>query len=216
MFDYICKNRNRLGDIYGAYRIRMEHFVAEQIRKGRIDRHLANLYNHFLQPDLIKEENAPQLSRLLFTHMIRVEDDRLRKVYVYQPGNLFPGEYVLDRGRAWVSLYGSRYTIVFEDAWNNRFVRSVEYTMEKLMIPGKFLRFLVPFVRDCPELELYLCEGERENVIDNPEGAHRALRVAASGYADSKVKRELSLKLMQYYQDMEDFQASRKTANLLQ
>lgn len=210
LFDYICKNRNRLGDIYGAYRIRMEHFVAEQIRKGRIDRHLANLYNHFLQPDLIKEENAPQLSRLLFTHMIRVEDDRLRKVYVYQPGNLFPGEYVLDRGRAWVSLYGSRYTIVFEDAWNNRFVRSVEYTMEKLMIPGKFLRFLVPFVRDCPELELYLCEGERENAIDNPEGAHRALRVAASGYADSKVKRELSLKLMQYYQDMEDFQAMDK------
>lgn len=210
LYDYICKNKNRLGDIYGAYRIRMEHFVAEQIRKGRIDRHLANLYNQFLQPDLINEENASQLCRLLFTHMIRVEDESLRKVYVYQPGNLFPGEYVLDRGRAWVSLYGSRYTIVFEDAWNNRFVRSVDYTMEKLMIPGKFLRFLVPLIRDCPELELYLCEGERENAIDDQEGAQRALRVAVSGYADGKVKRELSLKLLQYYQDMEDFQAMDK------
>ena len=135
LYDYICKNKNRLSDIYGAYRIRMEHFVVEQIRKGRIDRHLANLYNHFLQPDLIKEDNAAQLSRLLFTHMIRVEDDRLRKVYVYQPGNLFPGEYTLDRGRAWVSLYGSRYTIIFEDAWNNRFVRSVDYTMESGKMP---------------------------------------------------------------------------------
>ena len=51
------------------------------------------LYNRLLRPDMVDEQTAAPLSRLLFAHLIQVEDDRLRKVYVYQPGNLRPSEY---------------------------------------------------------------------------------------------------------------------------
>ena len=207
LYDYILRNEERLGDIYETYRIRMEHFCMDQIAKQHINRYLADIYNRLLQPGMLTEQTCKALSGLLFAHQIRVADDRLRKVYVYQPGNLYPAEYQLNDGRAWVALYGSSYTIVFEDGWNNRFIPNVEYTMEKLMLPGRFLRLVAPFSVGNPELELYLCENERDGAVDSGESAERALRVAASDYADGGVKRELTLKLLQYYYDADDMRA---------
>lgn len=207
LYDYILQNEYCLEDIYETYRMRIEYFCLDQISKLHINRQLADIYNRLLQPGMLTEQNCEPLSRLMFAHLIQVEDDRLRKVYVYQPGNLYPAEYQLNEGRTWVSLYGSSYTIVFEDAWNNRFIRNVEYTMEKLMIPGKFLRLLAPYSMKNPELDLYLCDSEREGALSSVESAERALRVADSDYVDSRVKRELTLKLLQYYYDVDDMRA---------
>ena len=201
LYNYILQNEDRLKDICDTYRIRMEHFCMEQLAKAHINRQLADIYNRLLKPEMITEQTCEPLSRLLFAHLIRVEDERLRKVYVYQPGNLYPTEYQISGGKVWISLYGSDYTIVFEDAWNNRFLKNVEYTMEKLMIPGKFLRVLASFSFDNPELDLYLCSSEKEGAIRSAESAARTRRVAESDRVEGRIKHELMLKLLQYYYD---------------
>lgn len=201
LYNYILQNEDRLKDIYDTYRMRMEHFCMEQLGKAHINRQLADIYNRLLKPEMITEQTCEPLSRLLFAHLIRVEDERFRKVYVYQPGNLYPAEYQINGGKVWVSLYGSEYTIAFEDAWGNRFLRSVEYTIEKLMIPGKFLRALAAFSVDNPELDIYLCRSEKEGAIKTAESAARARRVSESGRAEESLRRELMLKLLQYYYD---------------
>lgn len=207
LYDYILRHQNRLGDIYETNRPGMEQFVAQQLRKGRMSRHLANLYQGLLRPGMVDEETCRPFSRLLFAHMIQVEDDRLRKVYVYQPGNLCPAEYVLSGKKTWVSLYGSSYTIVFEDGQKNRFVKSMEYTLEKLMIPGKFLRWLLAFKDVAPELDLYLCDRENAGTGEGQRNIERELRVAGSGYADSRIKRELYMRILRYYYEEDDSRA---------
>lgn len=207
LYDYVLKNRDRLGDLYLTYRPRMEWFVPDQIRKEHINRHLAYLYDKMLRPEMIDGQTAKPLSRLLFAHQVRVEDDRIRKVYVYQPHNLRPAEYSLSGGCTWVALYGNEYTIVFEDAWKNRFVRSVEYTLEKLMLPGKHLRLVSPHVRDCTELDLYLSENDREGIPDSGESLDRALRVLQMPDIEPSVKRELYLKVLQYYYEKDNMEA---------
>lgn len=211
LYDYIVQWAGKLGDIYDVYRPRIEQFVIDQIRKEHINRSLANLYNRILQPGMIDESTCGPLSRLLFAHLIRVEDDRLRKVYVYHPGNLYPSEYTLSDRQTWVALYGNNYTIAFEDAWNNRFVRTVEYTLEKLMIPGKYLRMLMPYLEQSPELDLFLCEGDREESGDSDgklkENIRRALRVLDAGYAMPDLRRELYLRVLRYYYDADDMRA---------
>lgn len=207
LYDYICQRQEKLGDVYEMYRFKIEYFVTEQIKKGHINRNLANLYNRLLRPDMVDEQTAAPLSRLLFAHLIQVEDDRLRKVYVYQPGNLRPSEYILSDRRTWVALYGSRYTIAFEDGGKNRFLKNVEYTLEKLMIPGKFLRFLLPMGHLGLELDFYLCDGDSACREEPSERIERELRIAASGDVDPQVKRELYLRVLQYYFDMDDMQA---------
>lgn len=209
LYDYVLKNKALLGDIYEAYKPRMEQFVTAQLRKCRMDRHLANLYNELLRPGMVDQQTSEPLSRILFAHLIQVEDEGLRKVYVYHPGNARPAEYQLWGKKAWISLYGSRYTIVFEDAQRNRFVKSVDYTLEKLMIPGRFLRWLLSWEDVSPELDLYLCSGEEDRGEEGQGqgGIERMLRVAESDYADIGVKRRLYLRILQYYFDADDARA---------
>lgn len=207
LYDYVLRHKSRLGDIYEAYRDKIERFVAEQIQKGRINRYLANLYDKLLEPETVNEQTGEQLARLLFAHGIRVEDDRLRKVYVYQPGSLRPEEYALTDGCAWVPLYGNEYTLCFEDAWKNRFIKNAEYTTERLMKAGKFLRWVLPYARNCPGLDLYLCENGTENREEQRDRIERAIRLIDSGYVEDRVKRELYLMLLQYFQDTDNTRA---------
>lgn len=210
LYDYIVQHADKLGEIYEVYKPRMEQFVMDQIRKEHISRSLANLYNSMLEPGMINEETCGPLSKLLFAHLIRVEDDRLRKVYVYQPGNLYPAEYAISDCQTWVALYGNNYTIVFEDAWKNRFIRTVDYTLEKLMLPGKYLRMLMPYLKQSPELDIYLCETDREDKESREnlqENIRRALRVLDSGCAQPYIRRELYLRVLRYYYDMDDMRA---------
>ena len=205
LYQYILQHKAEFPEIYENYRIRMERFVMEQVQKEHINRNLAALYQNILNPGMITEESAKALSRLLFAHQVRVEDSRLRKVIVYQTGNLNPREYSLQEGCTWLYLYGNDYTILFEDGWGNRFIKNVEYTLEKLMMPGKYLRMIAHYDKTCPELDLYLCETERNEITaDNRE---RALRVAASENVVSEIKRDICLKLLQYYYDADDMTA---------
>ncbi len=204
LYQYVLQNEEKLGDIYEAYRVHMDRFCFEQISRLHINRQLADIYSRLLQPGMITEQNCEALSRLLYAHMIQVEDERIKRVYVYQTGNLCPAEYPLNDGRTWIALYGENNTIAFEDADGNRFVRNVEYTIEKLMIPGKYLRALAAFLPANPQFDIYLCGGGYEDTLNSAEKVERALRVAASDYAGSRVKRELTLKLLQYYYDSDN------------
>lgn len=204
LYDYILQHKDKLGEVYESYRVKIEHFAGIQIRKGRMNRHLANIYNQLLGPEMVNEQNGNALSRLLFAHMIRVEDDRLRKVYVYHHGNRFPEEYQLVGGCTWVSLYGNNYTIVFEDAWQNRFVKNVEYTTERLMMPGRFLNWVLPFAQDNIRLDFYMCDSERADREDPEANMARALRLVQYPGTDEKLRRDLYRRILQYHQDKDD------------
>ncbi len=205
LYYYVLQHKGEFGDLYESYRIRMEHFVVEQIQKLHINRNLAPLYQALLTPEMITEDIAKAMARLLFANLVQVEDSRLHKVIVYQNGCLNSREYFLQDGEAWVSLYGNDYTILFEDRWGNRFIKNVEYTLEKLMLPGKILRMIMPYNKNCQELDQYLCDMEHNEIT--PESIERVLRVASSKEAAPEIKRELYLKILQYYYDVDDMNA---------
>lgn len=207
LYDYIFRHKEKLGDLYEACLPRMEEFVSEQVRKEHIDRHLANLYQGLLTREMVDEEASRPFSRILFAHLLRVEDAGLRKVYVYQAGNKYPTEYTLTDKRTWVALYGSEYTIALEDAQGNRFVKGAEYTIEKLMIPGRFLRWLLPFENVDPGFSLFLCQQEAAGREEPGDLAKRERRLLDSDYVEESVRKELYLQLLQTYYEQDEMEA---------
>lgn len=207
LYHYIISNKERLAEIYDSYRLRMEHFVIDQIQKEHINRHLAALYQELLTPGMITEQTAPALAKLLFANAIHTENRNLCKVYVYRKGNRLPAEYPVTMGHSWVAIYGMDYTIVFEDAWGNRFTKGVEYTLEKLMLPGKFLRMVAHYAKDCLDLNLFLYENERGGGELSRESIDRALSIASSSQADGSLRREIYLKVLQYFYDADDMRS---------
>lgn len=205
LYDYILQNRDSYSELYNHYHLQIEHFVIDQIQKEHVDRHLANLYQEFLSPGMITEQTAGHLARILFAHLVRVENRQIYKVYVYHPNFAEAREYLLQDGRTWVALYGTEYTLVFEDAYGNRFVGSVEYTLEKLFLPNKYIRMVAHYVTNQPELDYYLCEHERgmlqmkhEDPLTQDQLA-RMVRVTESEYIDSMYRRELAVQLLEYF-----------------
>ena len=207
LYWYVVQHRAELGDLYEMYKPRIEYFVVDQIQKGRISRHLAGLYQEFLAPAMINEQTAGALAKLLFAHTIRVEDLRMHRVIVYQPGNLKEMVYPLVDGKAWIPLYGNDCTILFEDAYHNRFVKSIEYSLEKLMIPGKFLRMISGYVTDCVELDIYRCEYGQDSEMLSKEAQGCILRICGNANAEAQIRRRLYLKMLRYYYDADDMQA---------
>ncbi|MCM1569202.1 MAG: DUF5717 family protein [Roseburia sp.] len=199
LYDYVLEHRQELGELYENYRPRMEHFIMEQIRREHINLYLARLYTKLLIPETVGEQIAKPLSRLLFAHFLRAEDLRMKKVLVYYPNCVNPREYSLVEGRCWLPLYGNEYTIVFEDAWGNRFVKNIGYTLEKLMSPGRLLRSVTPFVKDSPELDYYLFE--LDNGLDEitAESVECAMRLVTYEEMIPEVRRELTYRLLQYF-----------------
>lgn len=207
LYWYVVQHKVQLGELYEMYKPRMEYFVVDQIQKGRINRHLAGLYQELLVPAMINEQTAKQLARLLFAHSVCVEDLRMHKVIVYQPGNLKEMVYPLVDGAAWIPLYGNDCTMLFEDAYGNRFVSSVEYTLEKLMIPGKFLRMIFGHVSDCLELDLYRSEYSQDSELLSEEAQSCILRICGHEGVDKSIRRRLFLKMLRYFYDTDNMQA---------
>ena len=101
LYAYLLKHRAEYEELYEHYEPRIERFVIDQIQKQHINRHLAVLYQGFLTPAIVTETMAKPLSRLLFAHLVRVEDNRIRKVIVGQPGNLKMTETLLQKEITW-------------------------------------------------------------------------------------------------------------------
>lgn len=207
LYHYLWENREEFPELYENFGFRIEHFVMEQIQKGHINKHLAALYSGMLTDAMVTEQTAEPLARLLMAHWIRVEDSRLKKVLVYQPGRLVPEEYPLQDNCAWISLYGEEYTIVFEDGYGNRFIQSMKYSLEKLMQPGHYPSLAAVFVRDNLGLDLYLMDREKDQAGLTPENAARYRYLAESEEILPKIRRECTMKVLRYYFDGDDGRA---------
>lgn len=217
LYAYLLAHRGEYEELYETYAPRIERFVTEQIRSCRINRSLAELYQAFLTPAFFEEHAKARggesadllepLSKLLFAHQVRCSDTRIRSVIVYQPHNLVPAVYLLADGSTWITIYGNAYTIVFEDAYGNRFYNSVEYTLEKLMLSGKFLRLFNHYIPKDVALDLYLVGVSKNEEGHSPEQLARQARIAASDAVEPQYAREMAVKLLMDYYEADDLDA---------
>lgn len=204
LYYYMLKHKNDYEDLYANYRPKIEKFVVDQIQKEHINHYLAGLYQEVLTPGIVTEQTASSLAKLLFAYQITVSDVRLHKVLVYQSDNKMPIVSHLQEGRAWIVLYGEDNAIAFEDAKGNRFVKTVDYTLERLMLPGKYLPMLAHYVKDSIGLDIYLCREEKEDAEITLDSAERFSRLIASHYVSKGIKRKAYMQLLKYYYNADD------------
>lgn len=204
--DYVLDNKALFADHYDRYLAKSRDFVEEQIGKERISRHLAGLYARLITPEYITEQNAGKLTRLLFATRIRVEDKRMRKVIIYPEGSRLGLEYPLVDGETIAPIYGNGYSLLFEDAFGNRFAQEIPHELEKFMIPGKYVPELMKYETDCPEFDLWLVREKAEGDTLTPDLVKRAERLCGWEYLEPSLKKQLSLRLMKQYYEMDQAQ----------
>ena len=200
LYDYVLRNKYSQDEIYTSYRPRIEIFVQEQIIKEHINDHLADIYEKCLTPDMVNEENAQALSKLIFAHKIKVEDERIKKIVLYQPHLKNPKEFILNGKETWLPIYGSERTLLFEDAKGNVYAEeAIPHIIEPMMDHDRYLNQVAARVEDNVDLDLYLLYYGLEGDRLKEEDLFRAIRLSNSEEVDAATIKELEFMLLRYY-----------------
>lgn len=199
LYTNILKHSDRFPEIAQTYREPMERFLLEQIDKGHMNKNLAYLYRELLQPAMMQEETLTQLIPLLFSNLVTVEDARIKQVILIHGQLTGENVYPVTDGKAVLPIYGSDYRILLEDESGNRRIAGDPYVLEKLMIPGRFIKELNGQVQNHLGLDLYLCENLHSSVKVTEKNVACYRRLWDSDRLTDAFRREIRLKLITYY-----------------
>lgn len=199
LYQYVYERRQEEPEYYIKYCERIDQFVKQQIKRGRINHKLAYLYKNILKPEQIDEELAGALLPLLFTHSFYTENKEIREVVVQYAITREEYCYPVSAGRAYVPLYGEDYKVLLKDTQGNRYTVSIPYELERLMNPEDFIQTVSAYTADHEGLDIYLCEGQRAYTQMTKENEHRFRYIAGLAGVEQQQKNEICLKLIHYY-----------------
>lgn len=197
----VLSRRDKYPELYNQYVPQMENFAWEQIKKKRINKDLAQLYKALINEKMIDDETVHALSSILFMNQIKTDSDSMIRVIVRHPRLKTESAYPIVDGVASFPLWGQDYVILFEDITGNRYAEGINYTIEKLMIPGKIIKMLEDKGYDELGLNMYICDFDRDTIHVEHETRERFERVLKDERVLDSYKSKISVALARYYYD---------------
>ncbi|MCR5311533.1 MAG: DUF5717 family protein [Lachnospiraceae bacterium] len=191
--------RSEMPEVYDNYRDRMERFVTSEMFEGHINRDLAQLYRFILPDFALTEDMSTALAKILFVQRVQVNSDDISAVAIYHSKENTESVYPVTNRVAYVPIYDRDYTLVFEDRLSNRYIKSVDYELEKLIVPGKLSEMILSDVKDNLEFDVYVCESRADSQLITEENRERYRHILESPIIDADYKNEVRNNLMQYY-----------------
>lgn len=182
---------------YTNYAKHMYSYALESLRRGRINRNYAVLYEHFFS----KPENpeiASLMVRVLFVQRVTVKDKDIRQVVVCHQALRREEYYPVKDGVAYPRIYTEDACLLFEDEKHLRFAASVTCTKEPLFRVKDIAQACMYQAVDDPGLELYLCK-EKAFQMDVNSRSVEDYRMAERNTAFTDVYRQtIRRKLLEY------------------
>lgn len=140
LYRYVIQRKQRLERIFASYDNIMKAFAYEQLSMGNIDENLAYLYKFYITKDKMNSKLAKELPDVMFKYQILCDHSGIMNVIVTMREIDKEFIYPLVSGKAYVDIFMDDYNIAFEDAEGNRYVRSVDYILNKLMDESEFIK----------------------------------------------------------------------------
>lgn len=140
LYRYIISHRQSLERIYYSYDNIMKAFAYEQLSLGNIDSNLAYLYKYYITKDKMNAKLAGELPGIMFKYKITCSHPGITNVIVTMREVNREFIYPVNGKNAYVDIFMDEYNIAFEDMEGHRYMRTVEYSMEKLMDESEFMK----------------------------------------------------------------------------
>ena len=196
IYAHVIALREEMPEVYESYRLKMERFVTDEMLAGHINRDLAKIYRFILPDFSINEEMSEALSRLLFMRRVKPAADGLTNVILYHGKEKYESVYPIVNGEAYVPIYENDYTLMLEDVLSNRYVKSIDYDLEKIIVPGKLSELISPGVTENIEYDVYCVMASPDT--QSEELKDRYLRILDSDVIDDDFRNEIRGRFMNY------------------
>ena len=109
--------------LYQDYQMDISRFAVEQALESRINRRLANIYNEMIYPDMVDSGLARVLPALLRSYRISCRNPQMKYVVVCYEELTEETVHVLENGVAYVPIFSKEVSILFQDAYGNRYTQ---------------------------------------------------------------------------------------------
>lgn len=200
IYAYVYKHQEEFPEIYASYLPAIEHFVTEQMKRGRINKDLAYLYRHVIKHPMVDEENAEALIRILFTYEIQNISQNINQIVLVYPYCLSEQVYpVVAGGRAQVPIYDADCKILLEDHEHNRYCASMTYQSERFLTTGKLAMMAAPFLPEHPGYNIYTCFDHKNSIAIQADNAARFRSLVDTNLLSEAYRKDIRIKLVQFY-----------------
>lgn len=133
LYGNVITNKDKNPQIYEQYLRSMELFAMEQMDMGRIDDNLAIIYQNIMDMEIINDDIAKAMSKLVFAHKVISLYPNINRVIVYQEQFENPFVYPVIDGCAYVPLISKNYQLFLEDSMGGLISSTEAYYVEELM-----------------------------------------------------------------------------------
>lgn len=158
LYAYIIRNKAQNASIYRTYLKQMENFCMKQIGSHNINRNLSIIYEDLLTKDMITESVAYDLPYIMFRHVIKCDNHKIKGVVVVHK-ELKTESYVpLVEGEAQINIFTENAEVFFVDHNENRHLSAIDYKITKLMNSDRFIDVCYNYQIDNYMLLLSLAE----------------------------------------------------------
>lgn len=124
---------------YLHYKQGMEVFALKQLSLCRMDKYIAPIYQEILTPEMITEELAECLGKVLFVHEVTCSNKNAHRLVVRQYPLKEEQVVPVKGGVGYVSIYSDSFRILLEDARGGRFLPEGTITVKPLLDRTEFL-----------------------------------------------------------------------------
>lgn len=133
LYAYVIRNKDKLSSVYRTYLTRIEQYAVNNIKSGRIDKHLAIVYGEVLRGSLLDTELAAKLPALLFSYLVECDNPEMVAVSVLHKEEEKERIIPFYKGTALISMYTEDAKLVLLDREGNRYLPAGECRILRLL-----------------------------------------------------------------------------------
>lgn len=203
LYANIINNKADNPQVYNSYMPQINSFGKEQLLLGRINEHLALIYETITDIDSITEDNAMSISEMFMSYRIECKDASFNKVIIsYKEGN-FEKEYPVIKGVAYVSLYTRDATVIFENEDADRFY--FPYSATSLLQDDLIIQKCSDCDSNILAFKLIACD-KLMRVRNNQETVSRMLDIMKFEQINSYYRRKFVSQIIDFFHDGYDLE----------
>ncbi len=200
LYANMIHHQSQVSDLLKENNENILNFAARCAESGRISKNLSAVYEYAaaLKEPEDKDAFEKAVAPLVFRHRIRIQDKRARNIIIAEDGIISLKKAPVTDGRAYVTIYGSEYSMAFEYDDGRLMVPGPSVRDRQALRPSHFIHALTKFGSDLAGVAFYVCGIGRRAAAVTEMNAECAKTLVSSSDIEPALREEYRRELMRF------------------
>lgn len=201
LYAYIIKNKEELSTVYRSYQKKIENFGRRMLKEHAIDRNFSVIYEELILLSGLTEEMGKDLACVMFKQELGCNNNGIKAVITVHAQT---GEEVytpLSMGSGVIDIYTENYEIFLVDNQDNRYSKTIAYTLYPFLGKDGFLQESLKYDIDNPMVLLNFADKIETYQKFDARSVEIRRKLLERSIPKESYRSRLQMELISYYYD---------------